>query len=254
MPPFAELPQPAATWAQAQTQLAAARQALAAGRDADALQGLTLALTTCPANPDARLELARFFAVRGRSSVAVALFKPARAALANCGACQDLLQRAAADPAFHHLRKTEQGAALFAGLPKATLPWRRWATDAAAALQAGDPARLLPFIHSEFPYDLVRSCPNCKNPTAQQLQRRPLSGPLAAGKLAQRFDTVHAEARGVPLDLAGDPTCTAGCCEWVNRAPPVEKRVQLQRLCFWPVTPERAALTEIALRYGPTDE
>jgi len=254
LPPFAALPQPAATLQRSQELTAEAREALRSGQETQALQGLTLALTTCPADPDARLELARFFATRGRSSVALELFKPVRAALASCGACQDLLQRAAEDPAFFHLRKTDEGAALFAGLPKHPLPWKKWATDAAAALQAGDPARLLPFIHSEFPYDLLRSCPACKNPAAQQVQRRTLTGPLAAGKIAQRFDTAHPEARGVPLDLAGEPTCTAGCCDWQASAPPAEKRVQLQRLCFWPVTPGRAALTAIALRYGPTDE
>ncbi len=254
LPAFAELPDPAATWAQSQSQLAEARQALRAGKETEALQGLTLALTTCPADTEARLELARYFAQRGRSSVALTLFKPARAVMATCGACLDLLQRAAADPAFFHLRKTEEGAALFAGLPKQPLPWRKWATDAAGALQAGDPNRLLPFIHAAFPYDLLRSCPTCKNAVAQQVQRRTLSGPLAAGKLAQRFDTAHPEAGGVPLGVPGDPTCTAGCCEWQASAPPAEKSVQLQRLCFWPVTPERAALTSIALRYGATDE
>lgn len=253
LPPFAALPQPLASLGQSQALLDRARDALQAGRKAQALPLLTEALATCPASTDARFELARYFANHGRASVAVQLLAPAKAAMATCGTCVELLQNVRNHPEFAHLSRTEAGSALLADVPTEPLPYAKWSTAVAKALQSGEPAKFLPFIHGEIPYDLVRSCPQCTNPTAREIQRRPLFGEIAAAKLAQRFDSQNVQAGGLPLDLPGDPTCSDRCCDWNHSLSTAPNRVTLQRICLWPVTPTRAAVRLIALRYGPTE-
>lgn len=250
LPGFAALPSPPAALTQSRLLTDQGRDLLAKGQLKPAVAKLTEALTTCPADSEARLELARAFARNGRSSVAIKLLAPAKDQRLTCGACLRMLQSAGSDPAFAHLRETAEGAELLAGVSDKPIPFAAWAIRFGKALQSGDPQQTLQFVHSELPYELLRSCPTCDNEAARPVQRQTLSGLLPAAKLTQRFDTVHPEMRGIPLDVPADVTCTGDCCDFVSAKPPQPNRALLQRACFWPVAPDRGAITTIALQYG----
>jgi hypothetical protein len=251
LPPFAverASPGPAGLAAQL-TETGAAQ--LLAGEVTAAVPTLTQALTTDPANLEARLLLARSFARGGRSSVALRLLAPAKACLRTSGVCVWLLQAMRDQADFAHLRETAEGRALLAEVPTTPLPFAGWAKAAAKALQTTDLAGLVRFVDERQTFDLVRSCPTCQNIGARAETVRKLQGMAHAAKVAVRFDTVHPEARGIPLEVVGEPACAERCCTWSLPSPQVtEGKAALQRLCFWPTTPAQGVLTEVRLVYG----
>lgn len=253
LPEFKLWPDPAYSLVRAGELLERGSNELGAGQLHTAISTLTEALATCPADARARLALARVFARNGRASVALRLLEPAKAAVANCGTCLELLQQVRGDPDFAHLRATAQGQALLQGVAAAPLPYAKWAGELAAILRKGDDAAAAAWAHPGFAFELQRSCPQCANASAHAVQKRALVGPIAISKLAQRFDTVHPELHGAPLEVAGVPRCSDGCCSWPTNREIASNGVLLQRLCFRPMTPERAIVTQVAVVYGQTD-
>lgn len=213
---------------------------------------LTQALTTDPANPDARLQLARAFAKGGRSSVAVQLLQPAKEHVKQCGACVEILQKVARSTDFQHLRETTAGRDLLGDVPQSPPDYAAWARRTAAALQKTDLASLVPFVDPRVPFELVRSCPTCEHIGARAETRRPLVGMALVAKIAVRFDVSHADAHGLPLLVPGEPKCADRCCTWTLPKPVPQGQVGLSQLCFWPQTPAQGVLTELAFEYGAT--
>lgn len=251
LPPFALEPSQAPLRQRADDLVGQGRDLLKKGELKQAVPVLTEALATDPSSPAARLELARTFARGGRASVAVQLLKPAAEKLKTCGGCVELLQAVRQDPDFAHLRETTEGRALLQGVPAEPLPYAKWATEVAQALQGGDAKKIEPFVHSRLPFDLVRSCPSCPNPAVQATSRRPLVGLPLAAKVVARFEPrTQPGSRGTPLLTEGKPICSGGCCSWKVPEPVPVDQAALRRLCFRPGTPTVGHLTEIEVVYG----
>lgn len=251
LPPFAIWPDPPTPLVRSDELLVQGKAELAKGDLQSAVRTLTEALAVCPANALARLELARTFARAGRSSVALTLLEPARKSATSCGQCLEILLKVKVDKDFSHLAATKEGKAMLAGLPAGPLPLERWATEASAALQKGSPEALAPFMHPSFPLRWIRSCPDCDNAIAKEPQMRLVVGPSRIGKIAQRFDTSVPQLRNAPLQVQGRGACSERCCSWPVLKPLAEGQVALERLCFAPMTPEAAVMSELVLVYGP---
>jgi len=220
------------------------------GKLLEAVAKLTEALSLDPACAEARLALARTFALGGRSSVALALLRPAAEHVQDCGTCVEMLQIAQHSKELQHLREATAGRQLFAHVPQTPLPYLRWTADVAAALQIGSVQGLAPYVHSRLPFLLVRSCPACDVASATTPSRRELVGIGLAAKVAARFDTVHPAAFGIRLHVVQPPRCNNKCCDYSIPEPVPHGEAALRRLCFRATTPTQAVLTEVELVYG----
>lgn len=228
-------------------------EALAAGELDAARTALTEACTLDPSLASARVDLARAYAAAGLGSVALDLLETLAAQTANCGPCVASLQALAADdPKLANVLSHSRGASLLEKASELTLPWQAWATDAAAALQAFRPEILETFVHSDVPFVLARSCPQCPNSERRAVEERALRGSLLLIKVASRFDTRNPMLGGIALGVGSPPTCAAGCCSFPVPETLEPATAQLEALCFRPLTPTTAALTRLAIRYAPS--
>lgn len=231
----------------------AGANALAAGDVEAARTALTEACTLDPALASARIDLARTYASAGLGSVALDLLETLAARSADCGTCVQALMTLAADDArLANVLGHSRGVSLLEAASQLSLPWQRWATDAAGALQAFRPEVLETFVHSDVPFVLARSCPQCVNSERRGVEERALRGSLLLIKVASRFDTRNPMLGGIALGVTGPPTCADGCCSFAVPETLEPATAQLEALCFRPLTPTQAALTQLKIRYAPS--
>ena len=232
---------------------AAGTSSLAAGDIEAARTALTEACTLDPSLASARLNLARAYASAGLGSVALDLLESMVARSGDCGTCvASLMTLAANDPLLAHVLSHSRGEAVLEAASTMTLPWQRWASESAAALQAFRPDVLETFVHSDVPFVLARSCPQCPNSERRGVEQRPLRGSLLLIKVASRFDTRNPMLGGIALGVAGTPTCSDACCSFVVPETLEPATAQLEQLCFRPLTPTASALTQLKIRYAPS--
>ena len=225
-------------------------EALKSGDLAAALAGIAAAVQLDPSRTEAHLDLARLYLRGGQPSVAEGILTQLAKDLGACGGCIEALRAAQQDPALRSLLTSAAGVKIRAALKGQTLAWEEWTLQVSQSLADGT-GRLLPrFIHPRVPFTLVRSCPTCSNPARRKPERRALTGPRVAVKLASRFNTREKRFGGIPLRIQGKGSRDGRCTQWPVPSPVPVGSAALRRLCFRPISRDRAALTEVVLVYG----
>ncbi len=211
---------------------------------------LTEAVSLDPSWIAARLGLARLYLKTGHNDIVIRLLEPLADGGDTCGGCIDAFAQIARDPAFKEFSASAKGKAVLARAPRKPLQWRRWADELSRALTDLQPAVIANYVHAQEHFELVRSCPECSNPKRRKPEVRRLQGASVAVKLATRFDTSRPRLDTVALRLRGQPTCAARCCTWQAPKSMTVGEAMLSRLCFRPVSANKAALTRIEIIYG----
>jgi hypothetical protein len=184
--------------------------------------------------------------------VALDLLEPLVPEVERCGTCLEALLVFSSDEALARLREHSRGAAIAAAVADKSLPFADWSGRVAAALQTPKPAALEPFAHLNVPFVLSRVCPDCANPDRRRPEERELTGFMLLVKVASRFDRSNPMMGGIPLAVEGSPRCAGRCCRFGDSGPIAPNSARLEELCFRPLTALTAALTRVAIAYGPT--
>ena len=230
--------------------LADATTSIQNGKLKAALGPLTEATQLDSSLCEARLGLARLYALDKQPKVARDILRPFVDNVDTCGGCVESLLKVVKDEAFTEVLSLDP--ALKKAASKNQLPWKEWALQVSSTMIEGT-GKLLPrFIHPREPFVLVRSCPSCSNPARRKAAERELFGPYLAVKVASRFNTAEKRFAGTRLRASAAPKRVGRCLEYTVPDPVPVASAAIKRLCFRPVTLDRSALTRVEIVYGRT--